>query len=98
LTGKRSASVEAPTADYHVDSRAENSASPALEHQNDALRAALLNTITSSRSRGHRLTTDQFIRVVQAMFVEYLQELESGTADIGCGDDAAEPRQTGTTG
>lgn len=100
LTGARAQAVEAPPASYRVDPPASKSSSPPQQQDfiERALHAALLNTIMSSRKHGHKLTTDQFIRVVHAMFLEYLKELESGAADIGGVDDAPEPGQTGTHG
>lgn len=62
------------------------------------MNAALLNTITSSRKHGHKLTTDQFIRVAYGIFMEYLKELESGSADIVAVDDIQGSGQTGTHG
>jgi|GEM_PF-728960 len=67
--------------------------------QDRALYAALLNTITNARKRGDQLTTDQFIRVVQAMYAEYLTEQNSRIANIVGNDQAkAESGHTGTHG
>jgi transcriptional regulator with XRE-family HTH domain len=67
--------------------------------QERALYAALLNTITNARKRGDQLTTDQFIRVVQTMYSEYLNEQNSRIADIVSSDQARTASgHTGTHG
>lgn len=89
--------AEAPAASYKVDPSAAKAA-PTRDVMEQALHAAVLTAITGSRKHGHKLTTDQFIRMVIAMFFEYLQELESGVAEIGVGDGPQQPGQTGTHG
>lgn len=97
LSGRHLPAAEAPAASYKVNPKA-TSAAPTKDFMEQALHAAVLTTITGSRKHGHKLTSDQFIRMVIAMFFEYLQELESGVADIGMGDGTQQPGQTGTHG
>lgn len=97
LSGRHLPTAEAPTASYNVDPSAAKAA-PTKDVMEQALHAAVLTTIAGSRKHGHKLTTDQFIRMVVAMFFEYLQELESGVAEIGVGDGTQQPGQTGTHG
>lgn len=98
LSGKRGQTVETPTAEYRSDPGVSRPAAPPIDYQHDALRAALLNTITSSRKHGHKLNTDQFIRVVVGIYFEYLKELQAGSAEILSADETASPGQTGTHG
>lgn len=99
LTGTKHSVIQEPEAAYRRDSPPTSTASPlSTTDQEHALRAALLNTITGSRKHGHKLNTDQFIRVVVGIYFEYLKELQAGSAEILSADETASPGQTGTHG
>lgn len=99
LSGQRAASVSSSA---YGDSRSGGGSTASTVdpvQQDRALYAALLNTITNARKRGDQLTTDQFIRVVQAMYSEYLNEQNSRIADIVSSDQARTASgHTGTHG
>ncbi len=92
LTGVRSNTAQQPSAHYN------NEVPATLKNQQheQAIRAALLNTITNTRKFGHRLSTEQFIAVTLGVYGEFLKELQSGDADIVAAGDT--PSQTGTNG
>jgi len=94
LTGVRSNVAQEPSARYSTD----ETATLTQQQHEQAIRAALLNTITNSRKFAHRLSTEQFIAVTLGVYGEFLKELQSGDTGILTTEEAVRPGQTGTNG